>query len=150
MKPTPPGWPRLSVTMFYDDPAAAIDFLERAFGFETRIRIDAEDGGIEHSELMFGEAVVMVSGTVRRGQASPDAGSPASLGGRNTASLFLYVDDADAHCARARAAGARVVTEPTDSDYGEGYWADCGYEARDLEGHRWYFAHRVRTDAQQG
>ena len=148
MKPAPPHWPRLSSALFYDDPAAAIDFLERAFGFETRLRVEGEDGTIEHSELTYGESLVMVAGT-RRG-AGPTEGvcSPQAIGGRNTQSLFLYIDDADAHCARARAAGATILTPPKDSDYGEDYWADRGYEARDLEGHRWWFAHRVRTGGQ--
>ena len=54
------------------------------------------------------------------------------------------VDDADAHCERARAAGAVIATEPATQDYGEGYWADRGYEARDLEGHHWWFMQRLR------
>jgi uncharacterized glyoxalase superfamily protein PhnB len=64
--------------------------------------------------------------------------------GANTQGLFLYVDDIDAHCERARAAGAKVLTEPKVSDYGEEYWADRGYEAEDPEGHRWWFAQRIR------
>ena len=143
MKPAPPHWPRLSSALFYDDPAAAIDFLERAFGFETRLRVEGENGAIEHSELTYGESIIMVAGTHRGAVCSPQA-----IGGRNTQSLFLYIDDADAHCARARAAGATILTPPKDSDYGEDYWADRGYEARDLEGHRWWFAHRVRTGGQ--
>jgi uncharacterized glyoxalase superfamily protein PhnB len=54
------------------------------------------------------------------------------------------VDDVDAHCERARAAGATILSEPTVSDYGEEHWADRGYEAEDPEGHRWWFAQRVR------
>jgi len=58
--------------------------------------------------------------------------------------VFIYVDDVDAHCARARAAGGTITYEPTVSDYGEDYWADKSYEVCDLEGHRWYFAQRMR------
>src|SRR5256885_12656457 len=47
-----------------------------------------------------------------------------------------------AHCARARAAGARIVAEPKTTDYGEDYWTDRGYEAEDLGGHRWWFYQR--------
>jgi len=130
--------------LFYEDPKAAIAFLDRAFGFETRLCIEGENGAIEHSELVFGEAVVMVGGTHRPGGR---ACSPQTVEGRNTQSLFLYVDDVDAHCERARAAGAQIVTEPKDSDYGEEYWADRSYEAVDLEGHRWWFSHRIRTGA---
>jgi uncharacterized glyoxalase superfamily protein PhnB len=53
------------------------------------------------------------------------------------------VDDADAHCARARAHGARIVTEPSNRDYDD--WEDRTYEALDCEGHRWWFGQRVRT-----
>jgi len=140
VKPTPPDWPRLSPSLYYDDPHAAIDFLERAFGFATRIKVLGDDNMVEHSELVYGGAVVMVSDARRRAEGA----SPRSIDGRNTASFFLYVDDADAHCARARAAGAAIVSEPKDSDYGPEYWADRGYGALDPEGHHWWFATRVR------
>jgi len=55
--------------------------------------------------------------------------SPKGAGGVNTQSLCVAVDDADAHCARARAAGAKIVVEPTTKDYGGDYWADRTYEA---------------------
>lgn len=142
-QPAPPGWPRLSSALFYEDAAAAIDWLERAFGFATRLRVDGPDGGVLHSELVFGEAVVMVAGLTRPGALDARA-SPRQIGGRNTQSLFLYVDDVDAHCQRARAAGGRVLSEPQTTDYGEGYWVDRGYEVADPEGHRWWFAQRLR------
>jgi uncharacterized glyoxalase superfamily protein PhnB len=62
---------------------------------------------------------------------------------------MVYVDDAEAHCARARAAGAKIVEEPTTHDYGEEYWTDRGYEAEDLEGHHWWFYQRLRTPGAQ-
>ena len=140
MNPTPKGWPRLSSALFYEDAAAAIAWICRAFDFQIRIKVDGENGAVVHSELEYGEALVMVAA------ASPEkrGTSPRSLQGANTQSLFLYVDDIDAHCARARAAGAKILTEPTVSDYGEEYWADRGYEAEDPEGHRWWFAQRLR------
>src|SRR6266704_3479037 len=61
MKPTPKGWPRLSAAIFYDDAAGAIDWLCRAFGFEVRLKVEGDGGRIEHSELVYGEALVMVS-----------------------------------------------------------------------------------------
>jgi uncharacterized glyoxalase superfamily protein PhnB len=140
MKPTPKGWPRLSTAVFYQDPAAAIDWLCRAFDFKVRIKVEGEGGAIVHSELEYGEAVVMVAGESREKRHL----SPRSLEGANTRGLFLYVDDADAHAARAREAGARILVEPRVTDYGEEHWADKGYEVEDLEGHRWWFAERVR------
>ena len=69
--------------------------------------------------------------------------SPGEAGG-NTQNLFVYVDDVEAHCQRARAAGAVIDKEPTTTDYGDDYWVDRGYGAVDLEGHHWYFAQRLR------
>jgi uncharacterized glyoxalase superfamily protein PhnB len=71
--------------------------------------------------------------------------SPKSINGQITQSLMVYVDDANAHCARARAAGAKVTSDPKVSDYGEEHWADRSYGATDLEGHQWWFAERVRN-----
>jgi len=137
--PPPPGWPRISSALFYDDAAAALEWLEKAFGFVTRLRVEDGPGRIVHSELELDGGVVMV--------ASADANrrSPRSLGGANTQALCVYVDDVDAHCERARANGATLVTEPADRDYGDEYWADRGYEALDPEGHRWWFCQRLRS-----
>lgn len=140
LRAAPPGWPRASASLFYEDAPAAIAFLEEAFGFQTRLRVEGEGGAIEHSELCFGDAVVMVGSAGRL----PWAGSPRRVGAC-TQALFLYVDDADAHCARARAAGARIVREPETMDYGPEHWVDRTYECVDLEGHHWWFAHRVST-----
>jgi uncharacterized glyoxalase superfamily protein PhnB len=140
MKQTPKGWPRLSSALFYDDAAAAIDWICRAFDFKIRLKVEGEDGSITHSELEYGEALVMVAA------AAPDkrGASPRSIQGTNTQQLFLYVDDIEAHCAQARAAGAKILVEPKLSDYGEDYWADRSYQAEDPEGHLWWFAQRMR------
>lgn len=150
MKPTPADWPRLSVALFYDDPRKAIDWLCRAFAFSARIVVDAPDGGVAHSELEFGEAVVMVagatSGPAPEGQQWRDGlSSPTGAGGKVTASVALYVDDVDAHCRQARDSGARVLSEPSDVDYGKEYWSDRNYCALDLEGHVWWFMQRLST-----
>lgn len=75
--------------------------------------------------------------------------SPRSLDGANTQSLMLYVDDVDAHCARARAAGAVIDAEPSVNDYGEEYWSDRSYGCSDPEQHHWWFAQRLRTGLQK-
>jgi len=148
MKNTPPGWPRISSALFYEDAPAAIDWLCRAFGFEVRLLVEGEGGRVEHSELTYGDGVIMVAtptegGTERRNPMP--GGSPKSVGGINTQSLCVYVDDADAHCAHARAAGAAIRDEPATTDYGEDYWSDRGYRAEDLEGHQWWFMQRIRN-----
>jgi len=141
MRHTPPGWPRISPALYYEAPAKAIDWLCRAFGFEVRLKVEGENGSIEHSEFVYGEGVVMVAGAREK---FPYRRSPRALGGANTQNLMLYVDDVEAHCAMAKAAGANIVAEPTTVDYGEGYWADRGYEAEDVEGHHRWFMQRLR------
>ncbi len=138
-KPLPEGWPRLSSSLFYDDAAAAIDFLCRAFGFEIRLKIEGDDGKIVHSELVFRDALVMISSTGRR----PFYKSPRSAGGC-TQALLVFVDDVDAHCAKAKSAGAEIFEPPADHDYGPEYWTDRLYGAIDLEGHHWWFTQRMR------
>ena len=145
MKPTPKDWPRLSSTLFYQEAGKMMGWLCDAFGFAVRLKVEGDDGRIAHSELTFGEALIMVSDE-RIGPASRwgvQLLSPRSAGG-NTQSVMLFVDDVDAHCARARAAGAHIVDEPSVHDYGEDYWADRSYGALDPEGHFWWFTQRIR------
>jgi uncharacterized glyoxalase superfamily protein PhnB len=145
MNKPPAGWPRISSAVFYEDASKAIDWLCKAFGFEVRLRVEGDDGRIEHSELTFGDGVVMVATAGSKpGSQRPPCKSPKELGGANTQSLCVCVDDADAHCERARAAGARIVTEPMTADYGADYPVFRCYGANDLEGHHWWFMHGVR------
>jgi uncharacterized glyoxalase superfamily protein PhnB len=141
-KPTPKGWPRIAASLTYQKAGPAIEWLCNAFGFDVRLRVDGEAGRVVHSELVLGDGMIMVSDD--NPAERPWRKSPAQVGGANTQTLCVYVDDADAHCARARAAGAKIVTEPKTSDYGEDYWSDRSYEAVDPEGHHWWFMHRVR------
>jgi uncharacterized glyoxalase superfamily protein PhnB len=143
MKPPPSGWPRIVSAVYYENAAAAIDWLCRAFGFVVRLKIVAEGGRIEHSELMYGEGMVMVGQTGVPGKPSIRH-SPRELAGANTQSMMIFVDEADAHCEHARAAGATIVSEPKTTDYGPDYWTDRGYECEDLEGHHWWFYQRLR------
>jgi uncharacterized glyoxalase superfamily protein PhnB len=143
MKPTPPGWPRISAALYYQQAGAAIDWLCHAFGFELRLKVEGDAGRIEHSELTFGDGVVMVGEAHK--ERFPYRRSPRALDGANTQSLMIYVDDVEAHHARARAAGAEIVTPPETHDYGGDYWTDRGYECKDLEGHHWWFFQRLRS-----
>ena len=144
MKPAPKGWPRVSCSFYYQDASKAIDWLCKAFGFEVRLKVEGEGGKIEHSELVFGEGVIMVSEESRGQDKGRPAKSPKSIGGAVTMGIMIYVDDVNAHCERARSAGGKITYEPKVTDYGEDYWADRSYECQDLEGHRWWFAERVR------
>jgi uncharacterized glyoxalase superfamily protein PhnB len=148
MKPSPVGWPRLSVSVYYDDPHAAIDFLRRAFGFEVRLMVEGDDGTIHHSELCLAEALVMVGGTGGREPWQKMQRSPRSLDGAVTQALALHIDDVDGHHARAVAAGAEIMRAPRTEDYGAEYWSDRSYGALDPEGHLWWFMQRMRTGAE--
>ena len=102
MKPPPKGWPRISSSLYYRDPAKMIDWLCEAFGFEVQLKVIGEGGRIEHSELIYGGGLIMVGGE-RTGAEAARFGvnlrSPQSVDG-NTQGMMVYVDDVDAHCAR--------------------------------------------------
>ncbi|NUP07358.1 MAG: aminotransferase [Polyangiaceae bacterium] len=151
MKPTPRGWPRISSAVFYEDAAKAIDWLCAAFGFEVRLKVEGDGGLIVHSELVYGDGLIMVGSTGRKAEERDRSFcvSPRSVGGANTQSLCIIVDDADAHCRHARDKGATIVVEPATKDYGDEYWADRSYEAVDPEGHHWWFMQRVREQGER-
>ena len=128
----PENMPRISPYLYYEDVAAALSWLSRAFGLRERMRMPGPDGGIGHAEMEFEDGVVMM------GRPGPDYRNPKRLGGV-TQSLYLYTDDVDKHFRRAKEAGAKIVQEPTDQFYG-----DRNYSAEDPEGHVWYFAEHVR------
>ena len=136
-----PSWPIVSVGVYYDNPAAAIEWLCKAFGFTVRLKVDGENGDVVHSELLLGDGLIMVGSSKKE----PCRKSPRSVNGVNTQSIMLMIENADAHCAHARAAGARIVTEPRTTDYGAEYWADRCYEAEDPEGYRWWLCQRIRN-----
>ncbi|WP_265919571.1 VOC family protein [Cupriavidus nantongensis] len=121
--------------LFYKDPLAALDWLERAFGFERVMVIRDRQGQLVHSEMRFGDSYLMVGS-----EWADFTASPASIGGKNTQTVHVHLPDGlDQHCERARAAGAVILREPQDEFYG-----DRTYTARDAEGHVWTFGQTVR------
>lgn len=149
--PPPADWPRMSSSIFYQDASAAIDWLCRAFGFEVRLKIEGDDGRIVHSELAYGDGLIMVGqeGTSNEERVWRQAmKSPKSLGGTCTQSIMFYVDDAEAHCAQARSCGAEIIDELSTHDYGAEYWIDRSYGALDPEGHMWWITQRIQTAGQ--
>jgi PhnB protein len=114
--------------LLYEDGAAAIDFLTNAFGFEEVMRMEDDRGSVNHAEMKLGEDSVML------GDPGDDYRNPRNAA-HYTALVHVYVDDVDAHFERAKAAGAEIVMEPTDQEYG-----DRRYDAKDPEGHFWSFA----------
>jgi uncharacterized glyoxalase superfamily protein PhnB len=121
--------------LLYEDVAAAIDWLGRAFGFEERLRFADEEGTVTHAELALGD------GTLYLGHPGSDYRSPKRVGSSSHL-VHVYVDDVDAHHARAVEAGATIHLEPEDMPYG-----DRRYAAEDLEGQRWSFAQRLKDVA---
>ncbi len=125
----------LGAAVFYKDPLAALDWLERAFGFQRVMVITDRDGKLAHSEMRFRDSYLMVGS-----EWADYTASPASVGGKNTQAVHVHMPDGlDAHCERARAAGAQIVREPEDQFYG-----DRVYAARDPEGHVWSFGQPIR------
>ena len=109
--------------LIYPDVREAVAWLSGAFGFAERVRI----GDSHRSQLRFGGGAVIV-GDVRGDRRPPRPGEA-------THSVMVRVDDARAHCERAREHGARILMEPTDFEYGERQ-----YSVEDLAGHQWTFS----------
>ncbi|QHW32054.1 hypothetical protein GZH47_15380 [Paenibacillus rhizovicinus] len=118
--------------IFYKDVAAALAWLQETFGFAEQFRFALPDGTLHGALLYRGEAWVMLK--------SPGikATSPSSLGG-GSQQLMIFVEDLEAHYRHTLAAGAVIIEELFDTEYGERQYA-----AADLEGHIWIFAKHVR------
>jgi uncharacterized glyoxalase superfamily protein PhnB len=128
----------LSSAVSYVEPKPMYLWLEQAFGFEPFMAILDENENLVHSEMKYGDSVVMVGS-----EWSADHKSPKSLGGKNTQTVHVQLaegDDIDAHCERARKAGAEILQAPATQFYG-----DRTYRARDPEGHIWTFGVTVKA-----
>ncbi len=120
-------------TMRYRDAAAAIEWLCNAFGFERHLVVPGDHGAIVHAELVFGNGMIML-GSARDDEFGKLQKPPCDVGGVGTQSAYVIVADADAHYARAVGAGAQILVDIKDEDYG-----GRGYSCRDPEGHLWNF-----------
>lgn len=130
------NFPSVSTSLSYVDPKAALHWLEEAFGFEPALVVLDKDENVMHSEMRFGDGLIMVGG-----EWDERHKSPRSTGGMNTQSVHLQLKDGiDAHCERARAAGAVILREPETQPYG-----DRSYMAMDPEGHVWSFGQTVQA-----
>lgn len=126
----------LGSDVFYRDPRAALAWLEAAFGFERSMVVSDADGKLVHAEMRFGDSYIIVDS-----EWADHVASPASVGSKNTQSVYVRLKDGvDTHCTRARAAGAEIIEEPADQFYGERQ-----YRARDPEGHVWTFTQTIRS-----
>jgi uncharacterized glyoxalase superfamily protein PhnB len=131
--------------VFYQDPKAALQWLEIAFGFETTMVVSDDAGAVAHAEMSFGGGHVTIGGEWGSPELLGPAvmKSPASLGGQGTQFIRVTLQEGlDAHCIRAEAAGARIVQRPEDQFYGA-----RTYRALDPEGHVWSFDQAIETPA---
>jgi uncharacterized glyoxalase superfamily protein PhnB len=120
-------------TLRYRDVAGAIDWLCAAFGFEKQMAVAGEDGSVRYAQLAFGDGLIML-GTVEETGTGELMVQPQDIGGLETQLCYLFVEDARAHSARAKAAGAVIVLDIDDEASG-----GRGYSCRDPEGHVWTF-----------
>lgn len=117
--------------LYYSDPSEAADWLCKAFGFKVRLRI----GKNHRIQMKAGDGCLVVA------EATSHA-VKAEAKAAGSQAVMIRVEDALAHCERARAAGARILTEPVEQMYGERQ-----YNAEDPFGHRWDFTQTVRDVA---
>jgi uncharacterized glyoxalase superfamily protein PhnB len=117
----------------YRDAPKAIEWLCRTFGFEKQLVVPNADGTIAHAQLSFGNGMIMLGSVL---EVETELGrlikQPDEIGGFETQSAYVVVSDADEIYARAKAAGAEIVIEIKDEDYG-----GRDFSCRDLEGHLW-------------
>ena len=131
MSNPPAGYPRVSPYLLYEDAAAAVEYLERTFGFELR-RSEIGGAGRAHNELLLGD-----DGLVMLGQAGKGFSSPRTLGAFPPSMIHVYVDDVEALHVRSTDAGADV----TDLELSPA--GDRRFTATDPEGQIWVFAQRI-------
>jgi uncharacterized glyoxalase superfamily protein PhnB len=119
--------------LLYEDVGGALKFLAKAFGFKNYgAQMRGSNGKIHHAAMQLGDDLVMM------GYPGSRYRNPKRLG-QSTLSLYVNVEDVDKHFARAKKAGATILQEPADTEYGH-----RRYGAEDPEGHQWYFAQEIR------
>lgn len=119
--------------MRYRDAPAAIDWLCRAFGFSRHLVVPDEDGGIAHAQLALGNGMIMLGSYRDEGEYDRLVRLPEDAGG-STQAAYIVIEEIEDHYQRAVEAGARVVYELAEQDYGGKL-----YSALDPEGHLWNF-----------
>ena len=134
-----PRTPSVIPMISYEDGIGALEWLARAFGFRETARLTAPDGRLSHGEMRAGDGLIMLASP------TPDYRGPKKH--RETCEqarrwsavpwivdgVLVFVDRLERHLARARAAGATILSEIEEGPPGR------RYRAEDLEGHRWFF-----------
>jgi uncharacterized glyoxalase superfamily protein PhnB len=117
----------------YRNAPAAIEWLCQTFGFEQQLVVPNQDGTIAHAQLSFGNGMIML-GSVLDTEFGRLMKQPDEIGGAETQSAYVVVANADELYECAKSAGAEIVIEIKDEDYG-----GRDFSCRDLEGHLWNF-----------
>jgi MerR family transcriptional regulator, thiopeptide resistance regulator len=125
-----PEFQRIIPILVYEDIERAHDFLVEVFGFGAGGIERDGDGQVIHGEVVVGDKLIWLHRVTPEHEMASPRSTDAATGG-----LVVHVDDVDAHYERARAAGAKIDSEPADQPYGQ-----REYGVRDREGHRWWFA----------
>jgi uncharacterized glyoxalase superfamily protein PhnB len=113
----------------YKDAPAAIEWLDQAFGFRELMKVPNDDGTIAHAELHLGPVIIMLGS----GDDLSDIPAPTDVHAIKHG-LYVAIEDVDAHCERAKAAGAMILRGPEDTDYGS-----REYSTLDPGGYYWSF-----------
>jgi uncharacterized glyoxalase superfamily protein PhnB len=115
----------------YRNAPAAIDWLCKVFGFERQLVVPNKDGTIAHAQLRLGGGMIML-GSSHKNEYGKLLKQPDEIVGAETQAAYIVVPDADEIYARAKEAGAQIVIDIKDEDYG-----GRGFTCRDLDGHLW-------------
>jgi PhnB protein len=139
------NYPSVIPMIAYEDGAAALDWLAKAFGFNERTRMTDDQGRLTHGEMETGGGLVMFASPTpdyqspKRHRESCESAKKWSEVPYIVDGVLVYVDDVSAHAQQAKDAGANVLTDVEEDEYGK------RYRAEDLEGHRWMFMQRPTT-----
>ena len=120
-------------TMRYQNARIAIDWLCNALGFEKHLIVEGEKNTIAHAQLTFGNSMIMIS-SENENEYGKLVKTPESLNGNNTQAPYIIVEKIDEHYEKAVAAGARILIEIKDEEYG-----GRGYTCKDIEEYIWNF-----------
>ena len=121
-------------TMSYKDANAAVVFLTNAFGFNEHFVYRDENNLVHHAELSLGNAMVMIGPRRADSEFGKMTGTPAQANGLNTQTTYIIIDEVDEHYKKAKDAGAEIIRDIKDEDYG-----GRGYSCKDPEGYIWNF-----------
>ena len=136
-------YPDVIPMIAYEDGPKAMDWLSSAFGFKERARMLGKDGRLSHGEMQVGDGVIMLATPTpdyqgpRHHREDCEAAQKWSAVSYIVDGVLVYVDDVDAHYARAKQRGATILTDVEAGQNGK------RYRAEDLEGHRWMFLERA-------